>query len=1006
MKNIYYLFTVEFLDCSKLIYRICTLFPKFTIFQKSNSITMDKRLITFFLTIFTLSSLAQIDQPPSTPGEARLKSMEQRKQLQNESLVANLKFESVGPTVFSGRVTDIAVHPEDPTIFYAAYASGGLWKTENNGTSFKPVFDNEAVMTIGDIAVDWKNDVIWVGTGENNSSRSSYSGVGLYKSTDGGANWEYKGLPESHHIGRIILHPENPNILWVAVLGHLYSPNQERGIYKTTDGGTTWKKTLFVNENAGAIDLVIDPDDPNILYASTWERERRAWNFKESGAGSGIYKSADGGENWTLLNHEESGFPTGEGVGRIGIAITKSEGKTILYSILDNYERRPKEPKEDETILVKDDLRNISKDDFLKLEDDRISTYLKSNGFPKKYNTKKVKEMVRKDKIKPIDLVEYLEDANSLLFDTPVKGAEVYRSDDEGKTWQKTHEGYLDQVYNSYGYYFGMIRISPHNPDKIYIAGVPVLRSEDGGKTFKNINGDNVHVDHHALWLNPKRDKHLILGNDGGINISYDDGEKWIKCNSPSVGQFYTVTLDNEKPYNIYGGLQDNGVWVGPSTNKPNTRWHSFGKYPFSFLLGGDGMQVAIDNRNSSIVYTGFQFGNYFRINRETGDRKYITPKQDLGKRPYRWNWQTPIHLSVHNQDILYIGSNKLHRSMNKGDDFKEISDDLTTGGIKGDVAYSTLTTIHESPLKFGLIYVGSDDGLIHVSKDGGNNWKLITKGLPTKMWVTRVQASRYDEATVYASLNGYRWDEFSAFLYVSNDYGKNWKAIGINLPLEPINVVKEDPENENILYVGTDHGAYISLDKGQTFMSFVKDLPAVAVHDLVVHPRDKEIVLGTHGRSFWKADVSHVQQLNKEIMAKPIHIFAMNEIQFSTSWGSIRNQYSKAREKKIEIPFYADSAGEVTISIKTDKDLLLKKLLKPCDKGLNYIEYDLSIKNDEAEKFEKYLNETKKKDEKEIKLKKADNEKYYLYKGTYTVEIEKDGNSVKEVLKITSKKR
>lgn len=965
---------------------------------------MAKHIITFSLIFFSITAFSQVEQPPFTPAEQRLKGFEQRKNLRTNSLVANVAFESVGPTVFSGRVTDIAVHPDDPTIFYVAYASGGLWKTENNGQSFTPIFDREAVMTIGDIAVDWKNDIIWVGTGENNSSRSSYSGVGMFKSVDGGKNWEHKGLPESHHIGRIILDPNDPDILWVAALGHLYSPNPERGIYKTTDGGNTWKQTLFVNENTGAIDLVDDPKKPGVLYAATWHRERRAWNFVESGEGSGIYKSEDGGESWQLLTTGSSGFPSGEGAGRIGLALAKNGDQTVLYALLDNYFRRPETDKKDEEGLTKADLRNITKADFLKLENDKLKNYLRSNNFPEKYSVEKVMAMIRSDEIKPLDLVEYLEDANSLLFDTPVIGGEVYRSDDEGKTWSKTHSDYLDHFYNTYGYYFGQIGVSPHDPDKIYIGGVPLLRSNDGGKTFKNITGDNVHVDHHALWLNPDRDEHIILGNDGGLNISYDDGENWIKCNAPAVGQFYYVAVDNQKPYNIYGGLQDNGVWVGPSNYKYSTSWHGYGNYPYSSLLGGDGMQIAIDNRNPNIVYTGYQFGHYFRIDRSTGKNEYITPKQELGERPYRWNWQSPIHLSIHNQDILYMGSNKLHRSLDKGENFKEISNDLTSGGIKGDVAYGTLTTIHESPLKFGMIYTGSDDGLIHLTKDGGNTWKLISGSLPERMWVSRVQASKYDEATVYAALNGYRWDDFNVYLYVSNDYGQNWKAIGTDLPAEPVNVVKEDPDNPNILYVGTDHGAYVSLDKGATFMAFVKNLPAVSVHDLVIQEREKDIVLGTHGRSFWKAGIGHVQQLTEELLAKALHVFDMEPVQYSSNWGSIRNQYSEARERKIKIPFYASTDGEATIEIKTDSRLTLKKMDYVCTKGLNYFEYDLSIDAGVVKKFEKYLNDTKKPEDKKIDLKQADNGKYYLHKGNFIVEISLGNSSAVNQLNIESK--
>ena len=572
---------------------------------------MNNSLTLLFCLLFSLNATAQ--QPPYTPAEERLAGFEQRKTLQKNSLVSNIQFRSAGPTVFGGRVTDVAVHPDDPTIFYLAYASGGLWKTESNGTAFEPIFDQEAVMTIGDIAVDWKNEVIWVGTGEVNSSRSSYSGLGMYRSADGGKSWEHRGLPESHHIGRIILHPTNPDILWVAVLGHLYSPNKERGIYKTTDGGKNWQQVLYVSDDAGAVDLTIDPSNPDILYAASWHRERRAWNFVESGTGSGIWKSTDGGNNWARMNTPKSGFPNGEGVGRIGLAIGQQNGKSVVYAFLDNYFRRPKEKKDEaEEVLTKDDLRSMNKADFLKLEEKKLQKYLKSNGFPEKYTAKEVTKLVETDKIKPIALVEYLENANSLLFDTPVIGAEVYRSDDEGKTWKKTHEGFLDQVYNSYGYYFGSITVSPHNAEKIYIAGVPVLRSEDGGKTWKNINGANVHVDHHIIWANPDRDKHLLLGNDGGLNISYDDGESWIKCNTPAVGQFYSVVVDNAKPYNIYGGLQDNGVWVGPSTYKASHGWHNSGRYPYEFIMGGDGMQVAVDNRNRDIVLYGFPVWELF----------------------------------------------------------------------------------------------------------------------------------------------------------------------------------------------------------------------------------------------------------------------------------------------------------------------------------------------------------------------------------------------------------
>lgn len=961
-------------------------------------------LILLTLISFCISSLAQNEQPPYTAAKERTASFQQRQALAEKSIVNGIAFSSIGPTIFSGRVADLAVSPTDPSHFYVAYASGGLWKTENNGTSFTPLFDNEVVMSIGDIAVDWKTNTIWLGSGEVNSSRSSYSGVGMYKSIDGGKNWQHIGLGESHHIGRIILHPTNPNIAWVAALGHLYSPNRERGVYKTTDGGKSWSQTLFVNENTGVVDMVIDPKNPNILYAAAWERTRRAWNFVESGEGSGIYKSTDGGKSWQRLTDAQSGFPADKGAGRIGLAIGRYNNKTVLYAAIDNYNRRPKEEKEEEDLLTKDDLRDMNKADFLELDEKKIQTFLNDNRFPREYSAKKVRQMVEEDEIKPIALVEYLEDANSLLFDTNVIGLEVYRSDDQGRSWSKTHEEYMDGVYSSFGYYFGQIRIAPQDQNKIYILGVPVIRSDDGGKTFKSIGGDNVHSDHHALWLNPNRPGHLILGNDGGVNISYDDGEKWIKCNTPSVGQFYYVAVDMAEPYNVYGGLQDNGVWMGANTYSHNTRWHGSGQYPYKRIYGGDGMQVAVDTRDNATVYTGLQFGNYSRLNTKTDRSSRITPRHKLGERPLRWNWQTPIHLSSHNQDILYMGSNKLHRSFNQGNDFDVISEDLTKGGIKGDVPYGTLSAIHESPLKFGLIYTGSDDGLIHCTKDGGNTWTRISNSLPKDLWVARVQASSHTESRVYAVLNGYRWDDFKPYLYVSEDYGENWTAIGGDLPLEPLNVVKEDPHNENILYTGSDHGLYVSLDRGKSFMLMNNGLPAVPIHDVVVHPREKDLIVGTHGRSIYKGSVAELELLTPELMAQNLKAFEVESARHSSFWGRQFSPWREASEPEVKIPVYAKQAGEATIMVISGEELELHRFTIDLKKGLNYLSYHLHISEEIMDEYSKELNDKKKKNEEEIKIEKADNGNAYLRPGKYTISIKQGESEAETILEVRSR--
>ena len=524
-------------------------------FAKKFPMFKGKKMRLFFtllLCTFALTLFAQNEHPPFTAAAERMASYPQRQALAKQSIVNAIEFRNVGPTIMSGRVADLDVRPDDPTYFYVAYASGGLWKTENNGTSFEPLFDNEMVMTIGDIAVDWARNTIWVGTGEVNSSRSSYAGAGVYKSTDGGKSWQQLGLAETHHIGRIVLDPDNPNIAWVAALGHLYSPNEERGVFKTTDGGLTWSKTLYIDEHTGAVDLIRSPTEPNTLYAATWQRERRAWNFVESGPGSGIYKSTDGGESWALLTTETSGFVTGEGAGRIGLDAVKTENGLVLFAAIDNYNRRPKK-EEEERKLTKEELRSMSREEFLKLEKYLLKEYLQQYDFPERYDADKVRSMVEKGEIQPKTLVDYVEDANAMLFDVPVTGLELYRSDDGGQSWKRTHEDFLDNVYYTYGYYFGQVRVDPQAPDKVFVMGVPVLRSDDGGQSFESIDGDNVHGDHHALWINPRRAGHLILGNDGGVNISYDYGKSWVKCNTPAVGQFYAIAVDMAEPYRVYG---------------------------------------------------------------------------------------------------------------------------------------------------------------------------------------------------------------------------------------------------------------------------------------------------------------------------------------------------------------------------------------------------------------------------------------------------------------------
>ena len=945
-----------------------------------------KKLIFFTCTLFFTFVIAQ--QPASSP-EVVEAGLQKKELLTQNSVVKNLPFKNIGPTIMSGRVVDFAVNPNNPIEFYVGYASGGVWYTNNNGTSFTPVLDNSPTQNVGSLAVDWKNGTLWVGTGEVNASRSSYAGIGLLKSTDGGKTWQNMGLKDSHHISKIMINPNNPDEVVVGAVGHLYSPNDNRGVYKSMDGGKTWNKTLFVNNHTGIIEIDVDRNNFNLMYASSWDKDRKAWNFTGNGPGSGIYKSTDAGNTWTKVSVEGSGFPTGNGVGRIGLAVYDAN---TVYAIHDNQDRREGDGSDNTSNgLSKDDFKTMTATQLLALDDKKLNQFLRTNGFQEKYKAENVKNMVRSGSVQPIDLAKYLEDANSLLFDTPVIGAEVYKSTDGGKTWNKTHDDYLDGIYYSYGYYFGKIHVSPVNKEAIYIYGVPILKSKDGGKTFKSISAENVHADHHALWINPKMPNHLIDGNDGGVNISYDDGATWIKNNAPSVGQFYAINVDYEEPYNVYGGLQDNGVWVGSHDYEESKGWHQNGRYPYEFIMGGDGMQIQIDSRNTDIVYTGFQFGNYYRLDRANRTNNYIQPKHELGESPYRFNWQTPILLSSHNQDILYLGGNKLMRSMNKGDDWDAISGDLTQGGKPGNVAYGTLTAISESTFQFGLLYTGSDDGMVHISRNGGGNWVNISSTFPEDLWVSRVIASAHKKERVYVTLNGYRWDDFTPYVYASDNYGVTWKSISGNLPTSPVNVIREDSENENVLYLGTDNGAYVSFNRGNSWEVFSEGLPNVAVHDLVVQSKAKHLVVGTHGRSIYIADISLLQDLSEENM-KSVQLAEIESIRASRRWGSTGfNQFGDYFEPSMMLQFFTPSSGEVSILIKTDDGKELNNLKVDASKGINVVDYNVSISEKGAKVLEKGG----------TNVNKAPNGNYYLPKGTYNIVINANGMTTSKSFKV-----
>ena len=828
----------------------------------------------------------------------------------------SLALSNIGPSVMSGRIVDLAVNPDNPNEFYAAYATGGVWYTNNNGTSFTPIMDSAPTLNCGAIAVDWISKTIWVGTGEVNASRSSYAGVGVLKSVDNGKTWINIGLADSHHISRIWFNPNNTNELIIGAVGHLYTANSERGVFKTTDGGVTWQKTLFVNDNTGVIDISVSKNNPKTMFAATWQKDRKAWNFNGNGQGSGIYKSVDSGNSWNLISTATSGFPVGENIGRIGLCAVNSE---TIYAVLDNQNKRP--------------------------------------------NTK----------------TEISKDSNKAMIETNVIGCEIYKSVNGGLLWTKQNKNFIDDLYYTYGYYFANIAVNPSSENQIYVGGVNLLSSNDNGASFISISKNNVHSDHHITWINPKNANHIINGNDGGVNISYDKGENWIKCNNQAVGQFYSINVDNQPNYNVYGGLQDNGVWCGPNNYKASAQWHQTGQYPYKEILGGDGMQVQIDSRNSNIVFAGSQYGAYYKIDRTTDKEQEITPTTEKDQQKLRFNWQTPILLSSHNQDILYFGSNFLHRSMNQGTTWDKISPDLTKGAKEGNVSFGTITTIAESKFSFGLLYAGSDDGQVHVTKDGGSSWQLISNSLPQNLWVSRVVASKYKKERVYITLSGYRNDNFKSYIYISDDYGTSWKNIASDKN-SAANVLIEDTENQNILYLGTDNGLQISLNKGETWNKFSDKIPAVAVHDLVIQSKAKELIVGTHGRSLYKTDVSNIQLLTDDLLKKPIHLFAINNINKTERWGDKSNAWAKVFEPELAIWVFLKTKSSCLLTIKNNAGIVVLQRQIRDKEGLLLENYNLSINEAEKKLIEKK--------DKSIKIAAAKNGKFYLPTGKYAISI------------------
>ena len=878
----------------------------------------------------------------------RLLGYEQRLRMEQASPLRALHFRSVGPEIQGGRIVDVASPAARPDSLIVAYATGGLWRTDNRGGSWTSLWDGLSAITIGAFALgDPDGQVIYLGTGEANASRTSYAGTGVFKTTDGGRSWTNVGLTDSHHIGRVLVDPRQAEVVYVAAVGHLYTDNEERGVYKTTDGGRSWTRTLYVDERTGAIDLAQDPSRPDVLYASMWEKARAPWNFLESGPGSGLYKSTDSGQTWTRLG---GGLPTGATVGRIGLALAPSRPDT-LYAVLDNQARRPAAEMVDEETpsgeLTPRRLRALDTAAFLRLDDALLTRFLRRYEYPRALRAARLKRDVKAGRITVADLVAYLEDANRDLFENDVVQAEVYRSDDGGGTWRRTHEGRIDKVFYSFGYYFGRIAVDPSDAERVYFGGVPLLASTDGGRTWKGLDQRGVHVDHHALFVDPRAPHRVVLGNDGGLNVSYDRGATWTRINNLPVGQFTTLALDNAKPYSIVGGLQDNGVMRGPSTYLPGKS----DPHAWREIYGGDGSAIAIDPREPSTIYTASQFGNAARLDLKSGQREKIRPRPELSaakkEKPLRYNWITPFILSPHSRDVLYFGTNKLHRSLDRGATWTTISEDLTSNPEQGDVPFGTITSIAESPRRFGVIWAGTDEGKLWGTRDGGATWADLSAGLAPDRWITRVVASRFDEGTVYVAQNGYRNDEFTPYVWRSTDHGRTWESLAGGLPAEPVNTVREDPRARHLLYVGTDLGAFVSLDRGATWNALTGGLPRVPVHDLLVHPREGDLVVATHGRSVFVAEAAPLRKLTAERVSRPLVALPVKDAEADPRRGYGEHPYITwaQHEPVTRIAWWSalPAGTAVRIALTDEHGSLWKELAATATPGLNVVEYDLS---------------------------------------------------------------
>jgi photosystem II stability/assembly factor-like uncharacterized protein len=795
-----------------------------------------------------------------------------------ETALKNLHWRAIGPAIMGGRIDDFAVVEGNASTFYVGAATGGVWKTTNAGTTFEPIFDDEGSASIGDICIAPSDpNIIWVGTGEPNNRQSSSWGDGAYRSLDGGKTWQNMGLKDSKHIGRIVIDPRDPNIVYVAAVGHLWGPNRERGVYKTTDGGKTWTHSLFVNEDTGVIDIAMNPQSPGTLYAAAYQRRRTPWGFNGGGPGSAIYRTIDGGATWTRLTRD---LPEGI-TGRIGLDIYRGD-PNIVYAIIENA---------------------------------------KSGG--------------------------------------------VFRSEDRGTTWKKMSD------VDSRAMYYSQIRIDPNNDQRIWQCAANMFNSDDGGRTWVQNVVTQIHGDYHGLWIDPANSNHMLAGSDGGIHQSYDRGRSWDYINTIPLGQFYEISLDNQKPYMVYGGLQDNGSWAGPSGTLnqegiTNDEWFRTG--------GGDGFYSVVDTTDPSIIYVESQDGNVARLELKTSERRNIRPEPAPGEKPYRFDWNSPIVISPHNNRTIYFGGNRVFKSTDRGDSWTRSNDlskdqdreKLPIMGVLPDrnmlsrhdgvQTFGQVVTLAESTIKEGLLYAGTDDGNLQVSRDGGKTWQNITDkvpGMPRNTYVSRVVPSRFAEGTVYAAFDGHREDDYNTYVFVSTDYGATWKSLKSDLPAGvTCRVIREHSRNQNLLFLGTEFGAFTSLDHGGHWSRLRGNLPLVRVDDIQIQARDNDLVLGTHGRSVWVLDnISALEKMSDAVMSSDIAVFDVPtavEFRLYNRKGNTGHKWFSAPNPPYGamIDYYIKGApqGNVRITITDKSGKVVREMTGPKEAGVNRATWDLRL--------------------------------------------------------------